>query len=75
MWILPITESGELEMLKGIDFSKYSFGVITMEHNNVESVKLEIISLLQHNGYRILFQNSFDIMFVRDERISLVGVV
>lgn len=62
-------EGGELEVLKGIDFNKYSFGVMTIEHNDVEPAKSEIIKLLSDNGYRILFQNGFDIMFVKNEHI------
>ncbi|RDU67593.1 FkbM family methyltransferase [Helicobacter didelphidarum] len=66
-------EGGELEVLKGIDFDKYTFGVMTIEHNYVQSRKMDIINLLHDKGYRILFENNFDIMFVRNERIGFVA--
>lgn len=62
-------EGGELEVLKGIDFDKYTFGVMTIEHNEVQPAKSEIIALLQEKGYRILFQNGWDTMFVKNENI------
>ncbi|MWV62628.1 FkbM family methyltransferase [Helicobacter saguini] len=65
-------EGGELDVLKGIDFDKYSFGLMTIEHNFIESTKREIIDLLRQKGYRILFQNGWDIMFVKDDRIIFV---
>lgn len=62
-------EGGELEVLKGIDFTKFSFGVITIEHNHIEESKNAIKNLLESNGYRLLMYNDFDFMFVRDEKI------
>lgn len=57
-------EGGEMEVLRGIDFDKYSFGVMTIEHNYTEQ-KEKIIEFLSKKGYRILMQNAWDIMFVK----------
>ena len=57
-------EGGEMEVLKGIDFDKYSFSVMTIEHNYTES-KEQIIDFLHTKGYRVLLQNAWDIMFVK----------
>ncbi|RDU73754.1 FkbM family methyltransferase [Helicobacter aurati] len=62
-------EGGELDVLYGIDFSKYSFGVMTIEHNYTESQE-KIIQFLRENGYRVLMQNGFDMVFVRDLQIQ-----
>ena len=57
-------EGGEMEVLKGIDFDKYGFSVMTIEHNYTES-KEQIIDFLHTKGYRVLLQNAWDIMFVK----------
>ena len=61
-------EGGELEVLRGIDFDKHSFGVMTIEHNHTESKEL-VRQFLEERGYRALMQNSFDMMFVKDLNI------
>ena len=58
-------EGGEMEVLKGIDFDKYSFSVMTIEHNYTESKEEQIIDFLHTKGYRVLLQNAWDIMFVK----------
>jgi FkbM family methyltransferase len=45
------TEGSEFEILKNLDFKKYSFKVITVEHNNTVNKTL-INKLLEKNGYR-----------------------
>tara|TARA_Y100000310_G_C20509840_1_gene728268 strand:+ start:165 stop:782 length:618 start_codon:yes stop_codon:yes gene_type:complete len=45
------TEGSELEVLRGINFSKYTFGVITIEHNWIEPRRTEMRDLLLSNGY------------------------
>lgn len=62
-------EGGELEVLKGIDFNKYSFGCIAIEHNYFKDAQKEVSELLKSKGYRMLMWNAFDYLFVRDERI------
>lgn len=44
------TEGSELRILQSLDFSKYSFRVISCEHN-FTSAREEIRSLLEENGY------------------------
>ena len=45
------TEGSEYEILKNFDFEKYSFRVITVEHNNTVN-KTRINELLEKNGYK-----------------------
>jgi FkbM family methyltransferase len=44
------TEGSEFDILKGVDFSKYQFRVITCEHNFAPN-REKIFSLLTENGY------------------------
>jgi hypothetical protein len=46
-------EGAELEALKGLDFSRYRIGALTVEHNFEEPKRSEIRSLLERNGYRL----------------------
>lgn len=62
-------EGGELEVLKGIDFDKYTFGCIAIEHNYFKDAQKEVGGLLKSKGYRILMWNGWDYLFVRDEKI------
>ena len=50
------TEGSEYEILKGFDFDKYSFKVITCEHNHT-SAKERIFELLSSKGYVRKFEN------------------
>jgi len=45
------TEGSELEVLKGIDFSSFSIGAFTIEHNNNQIQKEEIQNFLESKGY------------------------
>lgn len=58
------TEGSELKMLKGIDFKKYKFGYINVEHNNVEPRRTDMKKLLQKNGYRYAGENKFDDIYI-----------
>ena len=49
------TEGSELEILNAFDFSKHSFGVITVEHNHTPQREL-IYSLLTSKGYKRIFE-------------------
>ena len=46
-------EGAELEALKGMDFSRYRIGALTVEHNLEEPKRSEIRRLLERNGYRL----------------------
>lgn len=62
-------EGGELEVLKGIDFNKHTFGLIAIEHNYFKDAQREVSKLLDSKGYRILMWNGWDYLFVRKENI------
>lgn len=48
------TEGNELEIFQSIDFGKYSFGVITYEHNGDTVKRAAIDELLVNHGYCII---------------------
>lgn len=50
------TEGTELSILESFDFSKRSFDVITVEHNNTEQ-RNGIKQVLEGNGYRRVFED------------------
>lgn len=54
------TEGSELEILKSLDFQKYKFGLIDVEHNFIEPRRSQIRDLLTSNGYIYLRENQFD---------------
>jgi FkbM family methyltransferase len=54
------TEGSELEILKSVDFNKYKFGLIHVEHNYIQPRRLEIRNLLISNGYKYIKANKFD---------------
>jgi FkbM family methyltransferase len=54
------TEGSELEILKSVDFSRYKFGIIDVEHNFVEPRRSQIRNLLESNGYKFNVENNFD---------------
>ena len=47
------TEGSEYEILSNLDFTKYSFGIITVEHNSTPARDLIHELLVCHNYYRI----------------------
>lgn len=60
------TEGGEEHVLKGIDFSKYSFGVISIESNYQQETDL-VISFLKSKGYEPIAKVGIDIFFGETE--------
>ena len=60
------TEGSELEILKGIDFDKYEFGFMTIEHNNVEPRRTEIKNFVLDKGYKYYKENNFDDYYIRN---------
>lgn len=60
------TEGSEFEILSSLDFAKYTFDVITCEHNHSLN-RNKIYSLLIKNGYRRIFEDlsEFDDWYVR----------
>jgi hypothetical protein len=47
-------EGAELEALKGLDFSRYRFGALTIEHNFEEPKRTRIRALLESKGYKLV---------------------
>jgi FkbM family methyltransferase len=58
------TEGSELEILKHLDFKKYVFGRIDVEHNRQEPRRTELRELLTLNGYKFLKENDVDDCYV-----------
>ena len=57
------TEGSEFEILKNFDFEKYTFGLIDVEHNHIESRRAEIKNLLLSKGYIYKGENQWDDMY------------
>lgn len=54
------TEGTELEILKGTDFDRYKFGLISVEHNYQEPRRSEMKVYLSSKGYKRLRKNEWD---------------
>ena len=60
-------EGAELEALKGLSFSEYKIGALTIEHNWEEPKRSMIRSFLRSKGYRYVFIASGDDYYIFDE--------
>lgn len=58
------TEGSELEILKGIDFDKYKFGIMNIEHNNVEPRRTDIRKFLENKGYKFYKEKDVDDFYI-----------
>lgn len=60
------TEGSEFEILSNVDFSKYSFKIITCEHN-YSPMREEIFNLLSTHGYTRVYENlsMFDDWYIK----------
>lgn len=56
------TEGSELKILKDFDFSEYTFGVITVEHNFRDD-RFEVRDLMLKNGYFLVFEEICEIEY------------
>jgi FkbM family methyltransferase len=56
-------EGAEIHVLNGIDFDKYKFGMIHIEHN-WQPYRVEIRDILEKNGYFYLTENKCDDIYV-----------
>ena len=45
-------EGAELDALKGVDFNKYRFGAMAIEHNDEEPKRTDVLRFLESKGYR-----------------------
>jgi len=64
------TEGSELEVLRGIDWDRYSFGLLSIEHNSVEPRRTEMRRFLEARGYSYLRENHWDDDYVRLEPLA-----
>lgn len=60
------TEGSELEILKGFVNSRYTFRVLSVEHNFKEPARTDIRQLLEANGYKYHGPNQWDDWYVRE---------
>lgn len=58
------TEGSEVEILRGIDFSRYTFGMICVEHNQNEAVRKEVADILLSQGYELYEAILLDDLYV-----------
>lgn len=58
------TEGSELKILQGIDFDKYKFKYINIEHNFVEPKRTQMKKLLSEKNYKFIEENDVDDIFV-----------
>ncbi len=54
------TEGSEYDILLSLDFNKYKFKLIDVEHNYVEPARSNIKKLLLDNGYEYVGENKWD---------------
>lgn len=56
-------EGAEMSILKAIDFSKFTFGLITIENNENDGGK-KLIRFMDEHGYKVYINLCCDIMFI-----------
>lgn len=61
------TEGSEYKILQAMDFTKYKFGYICVEHNYVEPNRTLIRTLLESKGYVFYRQNEVDDDYILKE--------
>jgi FkbM family methyltransferase len=54
------TEGSEYDILLSLDFNKYKFKLIDIEHNYIEPARSNIKTLLLENGYEYMGENEWD---------------
>ena len=64
------TEGTELEILKSVDFSKYKFLYINLEHNNIEPRRSDMKKLLLDNGYLYKGANKWDDDYIHESVLT-----
>jgi FkbM family methyltransferase len=66
-------EGAELQVLKSIDFVKYKFALIHLEHNYIETNRKLIHDFLISNDYVFFSQNEWDDEYVHKSYLNLVA--
>jgi FkbM family methyltransferase len=64
------TEGTELEILLSINFKKYTFGLIHVEHNYIEPNRSDIKTHLLENGYIYKGENKFDDCYIHKSLLN-----
>jgi len=58
------TEGSEFEILKSVDHSKYTFGIIDVEHNYEQPKRFDIMYYLLAHGYILEKENHWDDRYI-----------
>lgn len=67
------TEGSEVNVLNGIDFKKYKFGYIDIEHNYIKKCREEIKEILESNGYKFYRTEKFDDTYISEKLFSEIS--
>jgi hypothetical protein len=62
------TEGSELIILNSVNFDKYKFGLIHLEHNYVEPRRTDMKNLLISKGYKYIGENQWDDEYSYEEK-------
>ena len=62
-------EGAEMEVLNGIDFFKYAFGRIDVEHNYQEPHRTNMRTFLEGKGYSFFHENQWDDAYIHSALI------
>lgn len=57
------TEGSEVDILANVDFKKYDIYCIMVEHNQVEKSKMQLMSIMETNGYYLAEETDIDYIF------------
>ena len=69
------TEGSELIILKALNFDKYKFGLIHLEHNHQEPRRSDIKNLLLSKGYKYLGENESDDEYAYEQQIKTHNII
>lgn len=64
------TEGSELIILNAVNFDKYKFGLIHLEHNHQEPRRSDIKNLLLSKGYKYLGENECDDEYAYEKKLD-----
>lgn len=67
------TEGSEEVILRTFPFNKYTFGTITVEHNNEEPKRTNIRAILERNGYSLAKEVHFDDWYLNNIFVPMRG--
>jgi FkbM family methyltransferase len=68
------TEGSELDILQSVDFNRYTFGLIDVEHNYTEPRRTKMRELLTSNGYKYVKENKWDDCYVHNSLESSLSL-